>query len=183
MTRLSNKCSALVPRGYLICVKGDHNNAWIYEACVMSSPSSHNSMFICSLNMTNLLAVSELNPLGSTRIALIGSLEVGSHLLLCLRLHTSTSISRKGSQVQERVSLGASIRFLQQNHKSLFALRFVYSHFDVAFLDLYTPCSPYSVFTITWNSYRAHSQGIPMEPLVRDLWNSKSHQVARQNIL
>jgi hypothetical protein len=57
----------------------------------------------------------------------------------------------------------------------------MYSQFDVAIIVLYTPCSPCSVFTITWSSFRAHAQGIPMEPSTSDHWKvCRSHEEAGQ---
>jgi hypothetical protein len=140
----------------------------------MSSPSLCDSMFKARLDMTNILAVSYLNPLGSTSIALSVSLKVGSHWFLP---HYMLHQASQGKEARHSQGFcGASFRFPQQIFRSLFSLPSMCNHFDDVFLDFYSPCLPYLVFTITWSSYKARAEGIPMEPSVRDLWNNRSHE-------
>jgi hypothetical protein len=96
-----------------------------------------------------------------------------------LHLHASfptIATRERNLELHPGSSFSASLWLLQQNIRSFFAFLLMYNHFGVVIIVLYKPCSPCSVFTINWSSFRVNAQGIPMEPSASDHWKIRRSQ-------
>lgn len=100
------------------------------------------------LNMTNILACSKLKPFGSASLDPFVFVKVELNSTPCPRLQVSSDNSVKESQVQFMGLCGAFLRLPQRIIKSFIVFPFAYKRFDEDLLVYYSPCLPYTLFTV-----------------------------------
>jgi hypothetical protein len=179
-------CNALVLQTF-ICVKGGDVSAWFNVACVRPPPSSsisdplsrklelRHDKFICVLGVESFW-FNKISYVWDSEYYFRG--ELSSAFVLLLASHHF-----KGKEFGAPSRVFIRLLYLASSAESqvYFSLLLMSNHFGVALIVLFKPCSPSSVFTINWSSFRVSAKGIPMEPLASDHWKiRRSHEEVGQ---